>query len=143
MALFTPWRKLFQGRLSCESRIIGVASGTRAKEGGGVRRIECRLLLQPRNQIGIGQSQFAHWHQVSQTGFDILIKIFRRCIGAIDKKRAFPDLAQVFNQDTFNLPKVQAGLKTLAMSKGTVTLAVYQETKIRHFHKILDEYLKR
>ena len=52
-------------------------------------------------------------------------------------------LAQVFNQDTFNLPKVQAGLKTLAISKGTVTLAVYQETKIRHFHKILDEYLKR
>ena len=52
-------------------------------------------------------------------------------------------LARVFNQDTFNLPKVQAGLKTLAMSKGTVTMAVYQETKIRHFHKILDDRLSR
>lgn len=50
-------------------------------------------------------------------------------------------LARVFNQDVFNLPKVQLGLK--AMQKPGVSLAVYQETKIRHFHTILDEYLAR
>jgi phenylpropionate dioxygenase-like ring-hydroxylating dioxygenase large terminal subunit len=48
-------------------------------------------------------------------------------------------LARVFNQDTFNLPKVQLGLKT--MKKKTVTLANYQETKIRHFHHLLDNWL--
>jgi phenylpropionate dioxygenase-like ring-hydroxylating dioxygenase large terminal subunit len=50
-------------------------------------------------------------------------------------------LARVFNQDTFNLPKVQLGLKT--MKKKTVTLANYQETKIRHFHHLLDNWLAR
>jgi phenylpropionate dioxygenase-like ring-hydroxylating dioxygenase large terminal subunit len=50
-------------------------------------------------------------------------------------------LARVFNQDTFNLPKVQLGLKT--MTKKTVTLANYQETKIRHFHHLLEEWLAR
>ncbi len=50
-------------------------------------------------------------------------------------------LARVFNQDTFNLPKVQLGLKT--MQKKTVTLANYQETKIRHFHHLLDIWLAR
>jgi hypothetical protein len=49
-------------------------------------------------------------------------------------------LARVFNQDTFNLPKVQKGLGSLR--KG-ITLANYQETKIRHFHHILDRYLNR
>lgn len=48
-------------------------------------------------------------------------------------------LARVFNQDTFNLPKVQLGLKT--MKKKTVTLANYQETKIRHFHHLLGQWL--
>ncbi len=50
-------------------------------------------------------------------------------------------LARVFNQDTFNLAKVQLGLKT--MKKKTVTLANYQETKIRHFHHLLDNWLAR
>ncbi len=50
-------------------------------------------------------------------------------------------LARVFNQDTFNLPKVQLGLR--AMSKKTITLANYQETKIRHFHHLLDQWLAR
>jgi nitrite reductase/ring-hydroxylating ferredoxin subunit len=50
-------------------------------------------------------------------------------------------LARVFNQDTFNLPKVQLGLKT--MKKKTVTFANYQETKIRHFHHLLDQWLAR
>ena len=47
----------------------------------------------------------------------------------------------MFNQDTFNLPKVQIGLRT--MKKPGVTLAIYQETKIRHFHTLLDEWLAR
>src|SRR5665213_284103 len=84
--------------LGSECRIINVACWTWRKEGGRISFIERCLLLQPRNQIGIGQSQFANWHQVSQTGFDILIKIFRRCVGAIEKKRAFPNLAQFLNQ---------------------------------------------
>ena len=52
-------------------------------------------------------------------------------------------LARVFNQDTYNLPKVQAGLKTLEMNKPGVTLAVYQERKLRHFHTLLDQYVGR
>lgn len=50
-------------------------------------------------------------------------------------------LARVFNQDTFNLPKVQRGLRT--MVKPGVTLANYQELKIRHFHHVLDQWLAR
>ena len=48
-------------------------------------------------------------------------------------------LARVFNQDTFNLPKVQRGLRTT--DKPGVTLANYQETKIRHFHGLLERQL--
>ena len=49
-------------------------------------------------------------------------------------------LACVFNQDIFNLPKVQRGLKT--MKKPGVTLANYQESKIRHFHHLLERQLE-
>ncbi len=49
-------------------------------------------------------------------------------------------LARVFNQDTFNLPKLQLGLKTMA--KPGVTLSLYQETKIRHFHRLLERQLE-
>ena len=48
-------------------------------------------------------------------------------------------LARVFNQDTYNLPKVQRGLRT--MTKPGVTLANYQETKIRHFHMLLSRWI--
>ena len=48
-------------------------------------------------------------------------------------------LARVFNQDVYNLPKVQAGLETGAIE--TVTLALYQETKLRHFHRLLDAWV--
>ena len=47
-------------------------------------------------------------------------------------------LARVFNQDSFNLPKVQIGLASLQKD---ITLANYQETKIRHFHHLLDQYV--
>ena len=48
-------------------------------------------------------------------------------------------LGRVFNQDTFNLPKVQVGLNTI--QKPGVTLALYQETKIRHFHHLLSHWI--
>jgi len=48
-------------------------------------------------------------------------------------------LARVFSQDVFNLPKVQRGLKT--MRKPGVTLANYQESKLRHSHSLLEAKL--
>jgi len=48
-------------------------------------------------------------------------------------------LAGVFEQDAANLPQVQKGMK--ASKKGAVTLANYQEVRIRHFHQTLDKYL--
>jgi phenylpropionate dioxygenase-like ring-hydroxylating dioxygenase large terminal subunit len=48
-------------------------------------------------------------------------------------------LAKVFQQDTFNLAKVQAGLRSASHTH--VTLGRYQETKIRHFHALLETYL--
>jgi phenylpropionate dioxygenase-like ring-hydroxylating dioxygenase large terminal subunit len=48
-------------------------------------------------------------------------------------------LTRVFNQDTFNLGRVQQGLRAAAHSH--VTFGQYQETKIRHFHALLDRYL--
>jgi phenylpropionate dioxygenase-like ring-hydroxylating dioxygenase large terminal subunit len=48
-------------------------------------------------------------------------------------------LANVFNQDGANLPQVQKGMK--ASKKGKVTLANYQEVRIRHFHQTLDKYI--
>jgi phenylpropionate dioxygenase-like ring-hydroxylating dioxygenase large terminal subunit len=49
-------------------------------------------------------------------------------------------LARVFNQDTFNIPKVQLGLKS--MKNPYVTFASYNETKIRHFHQLLGRWLE-
>ncbi len=48
-------------------------------------------------------------------------------------------LSRVFNQDTGNLGHVQAGLESAAHE--VVTLARYQETKLRHFHALLDRYV--
>jgi len=48
-------------------------------------------------------------------------------------------LAKVFTQDTFNLPKVQLGLQ--AAQFDSIVLANYQETKIRHFHHLLAQYI--
>ena len=49
-------------------------------------------------------------------------------------------LAKVFTQDTFNLPKVQLGL--MAAQHDEVVLAHYQETKIRHFHHLLSQWIR-
>jgi len=48
-------------------------------------------------------------------------------------------LAKVFNQDQINLRAVQEGLRNLP--DGKVTLAEYQETKIRHLHASLNKWL--
>ena len=48
-------------------------------------------------------------------------------------------LAKVFTQDTFNLPHVQTGLEAAAHEEAV--FARYQETKIRHFHHLLGEWL--
>jgi len=50
-------------------------------------------------------------------------------------------LAPIFEQDMANLPWVQRGLR--AARKPGVTLAVYQESRIRHLHRVLDAYLAR
>ena len=63
-------------------------------------------------------------------------------LGADDSWTDAPELgflARVFNQDAFNLPSVQLGLK--AAVKPGVTLSLYQETKIRHFHQMLEQQL--
>jgi phenylpropionate dioxygenase-like ring-hydroxylating dioxygenase large terminal subunit len=48
-------------------------------------------------------------------------------------------LAKIFQQDTFNFARVQRGLQSARHSH--VTFASYQETKIRHFHSLLDKYI--
>ncbi|MFI5316452.1 MAG: SRPBCC family protein [Myxococcota bacterium] len=63
-------------------------------------------------------------------------------LGADDDWTSAPELgalARIFNQDSFNLPKVQRGLH--ALQKPSVTLADYQEAKIRHFHLLLEKWL--
>jgi phenylpropionate dioxygenase-like ring-hydroxylating dioxygenase large terminal subunit len=49
------------------------------------------------------------------------------------------DLGPFFNQDLGNMEWVQKGLR--ATRKPGVTLARYQESQIRHFHRTLDLYL--
>ena len=49
------------------------------------------------------------------------------------------DLGPFFDQDLGNMEWVQKGLR--ATRKPGVTLARYQESQIRHFHRTLDGYL--
>lgn len=49
-------------------------------------------------------------------------------------------LARVFNQDTYNLGRVQQGLHAAAHTH--TTLALYQEAKIRHFHDLLEAWIE-
>jgi len=48
-------------------------------------------------------------------------------------------LAKVFTQDTFNLPNVQRGLEAAQFDE--VVFARYQESKLRHFHTLLGEWV--
>jgi len=50
-------------------------------------------------------------------------------------------LAKVFNQDVYNLPQVQRGLK--ALKRPEVIFADYGETKLRHFHALLDQWIAK
>ncbi len=50
-------------------------------------------------------------------------------------------LAKVFNQDVVNMPEVQRGLKMLKNQE--IIFANYGETKPRHFHKLLNEWLDK
>jgi phenylpropionate dioxygenase-like ring-hydroxylating dioxygenase large terminal subunit len=50
-------------------------------------------------------------------------------------------LARVFQQDCGNLAQVQAGLHAIQVPE--TILARYQETKIRHFHYLLEQYTQR
>ncbi len=50
-------------------------------------------------------------------------------------------LAKVFNQDVVNMPYVQKGLKT--MKQPYVIFADYGETKPRHFHELLEEWINK
>jgi len=50
-------------------------------------------------------------------------------------------LSRVFNQDTYNLPKVQRGLHATAATH--LNFANYQEAKIRHFHHLYDKWMAK
>ena len=50
-------------------------------------------------------------------------------------------LGKVFNQDSANMPFVHQGMK--ATRRECIRLGEYGETKIRHFHKLLDEWVAR
>ena len=45
----------------------------------------------------------------------------------------------VFNQDVVNMPEVQIGLK--GMKNPEIIFANYGETKPRHFHMLLEQWL--
>lgn len=67
-----------------------------------------------------------------------------RLLGENDKWADAPELgsaALVADQDTDNLMRIQRGLR--ASRKPGVTLARYQESRIRHFHETLDAYMAR
>jgi hypothetical protein len=53
--------------------------------------------------------------------------------------KALGSSARVFDQDSFNMPRVQRGLHTTR--RKAVTFSRYQESKIRHFHKLLAEWV--
>ena len=53
--------------------------------------------------------------------------------------REMGSAAMVADQDTDNLKRIQRGLR--ATKKPGVTLARYQESRIRHFHQTLDAYM--
>jgi phenylpropionate dioxygenase-like ring-hydroxylating dioxygenase large terminal subunit len=65
-------------------------------------------------------------------------------LGADDDWVEAPELgmlARVFNQDVFNLPKVQRGLETTRRTH--IQLSHYNESRLRHFHQMLEEALER
>lgn len=51
-------------------------------------------------------------------------------------------LSHIFDQDMSNLPLVQAGLRSAAPDRHYATLGRYQEQRIQHFHRLLDQIIK-
>lgn len=49
-------------------------------------------------------------------------------------------LAAVFEQDMANIPKVQQGLKS--RGKAGVSFSKYQEGRLRHIHRLIDDYIE-
>ena len=67
-----------------------------------------------------------------------------RYLGADETWSDVPELGvfgRVFNQDGTTFGRVQRGLR--ASVRASTTLARYQESRIRHFHSTLDDYLAR
>ncbi len=72
-----------------------------------------------------------------------------RRLTARDSHHEAPELgpfAAVFDEDLSNIPQIQRGLKAMRhfpedAAQGT-TLGRYQEMRIRHFHKRIDDYLQ-
>lgn len=65
-------------------------------------------------------------------------------LGIDDKWADAPEMGSagfVADQDTENLRRIQRGVR--ATHKPGVTLANYQESRIRHFHQTLDRYLEK
>jgi hypothetical protein len=65
-------------------------------------------------------------------------------LGADDDWTEAPELGllgKLFNQDVGNMQFVQRGLK--ATSKKYVQLADYNETKIRHFYDLYEQWMAR
>jgi nitrite reductase/ring-hydroxylating ferredoxin subunit len=50
-------------------------------------------------------------------------------------------LSRVFDQDSFNMPRVMAGL--ISAKKPGITLGLYQEIKLRQFYTALEEYFAK
>ena len=48
-------------------------------------------------------------------------------------------LARVFDQDEYNLAAVQRGL--LSTARTGITLSSYQESRIRHFHSLYEQWV--
>jgi phenylpropionate dioxygenase-like ring-hydroxylating dioxygenase large terminal subunit len=46
---------------------------------------------------------------------------------------------RILDQDSFNIPRVQAGLRGAPMAG--LKVAVYQESRMRHFHSLLERYV--
>ena len=58
--------------------------------------------------------------------------------------KEWADIGLVFDQDYLNLPDIQKGLRASADSgKGYATLARYQESRITHFHEVIDRMINR
>ncbi|HEX4256382.1 MAG TPA: SRPBCC family protein, partial [Streptosporangiaceae bacterium] len=52
-------------------------------------------------------------------------------------------LGPVLNQDAYNIPEVQRGMKALKNFRRGLMMSRYQESRIRHFHQTLTEYVSK